>query len=179
MAVDLFATAVAYVLVNEGGSRFTNAAMDHGGPTKFGITLNTLSAYRGTICTAVDVQMLQEDEAQAIYRIRYWQAMGLDAARSQVIATAALDGSVLCGVPTAAKVLQRVLGVDADGVMGPISQAALAQADPSATVSGFELGLRAYLKAVVAHDPPQKVWLTGWLCRLSKMATLTVATSTA
>jgi lysozyme family protein len=50
---------------------YTNDPADPGGPTKWGITLETLKQWRGKPTTAADVQALEQWEAEAIYRQRY------------------------------------------------------------------------------------------------------------
>lgn len=53
----------------EGG--YSDRAADRGGPTNFGITIPTLTAWRGRPCGASDVRDMPEDEARAIYTGRY------------------------------------------------------------------------------------------------------------
>ncbi len=63
------------------GDRYTNHPADRGGPTKYGITLLTLAAYRDAMnaggehpsATAADVERLTEVEARAIYSIVFLQ----------------------------------------------------------------------------------------------------------
>jgi len=57
------------VIEREGG--FVNHPSDRGGATKFGITLATLSAWRGRSVSIDDVRLLSRDEAFAIYYRRY------------------------------------------------------------------------------------------------------------
>lgn len=66
-----FQRALAFVLGREGG--FVDDSHDPGGATNFGITLKTLSEWRGTECTADDVRNMRRDEAAAIYEKHYWQ----------------------------------------------------------------------------------------------------------
>lgn len=57
------------ILRREGG--YVDDPNDLGGATKYGVTLQTLAAYRGKPTTKDDVRELTEDEARAIYRAQY------------------------------------------------------------------------------------------------------------
>ena len=57
------------IIKREGG--YVNNPADRGGPTKFGITLKTLKAWRGSPVTAWGVEGLGEDEAREIYESEY------------------------------------------------------------------------------------------------------------
>lgn len=63
--------AVLDDLIAKEGTTYTDIPGDLGGPTKFGITLKTLSIHRGHDCTPDDVKNLQEDEARLIYTELY------------------------------------------------------------------------------------------------------------
>lgn len=114
------------------GEDFTNDSRDSGGPTKWGITLDTLSKYRATTCTAADVENLARREAFNVYEWLYVRRPGLDAAIavSPAIGAELVDTGVNCGAPRAVIFLQRALNafnqnatkypdVDVDGEMGP------------------------------------------------------------
>ena len=70
--------SVANTLVSEGGARYTNHPADPGGPTKYGITIHDVRRYLRPGATAADVKRLTEEEAKAIYRKHYWDAVGGD-----------------------------------------------------------------------------------------------------
>lgn len=53
------------------GVTYTNRPNDRGGPTKFGITLKTLSEWRNKACMPEDVEALEEPEARLIYQSIY------------------------------------------------------------------------------------------------------------
>lgn len=57
------------IITREGG--YVNNPNDLGGPTKYGITLATLSEWRNTACSALDVEQLTEQEASDIYEAKY------------------------------------------------------------------------------------------------------------
>jgi lysozyme family protein len=70
------------VLKSEGG--YTNDPRDPGGPTNFGITIADYRAYINKAGTAQDVKNMHLADAQAIYRSKYWNALGCDALPSGV-----------------------------------------------------------------------------------------------
>ncbi len=99
------------VLRREGGDKYTNIPGDSGGPTKYGITLNTLSKWRKKPCTAADVEALTEAEARQIYTARYWYEPGFDrvAPISSEVADELMDTGVNMGPARAVEFLQRLL----------------------------------------------------------------------
>ena len=105
----------SYVLASEGG--YVNHPSDPGKATNMGITIATLSAWRGTKVTNKDVQNLTQAEALAIYKAQYWDTvradqlpLGLD--------YLIFDYGVNSGPARAIKDLQRTVGADDDGVIG-------------------------------------------------------------
>ena len=72
-----FDACLRFVLQYEGG--FVNHPADPGGATNLGITRATLAAWRKRPVTVADVRALTRDEAAAIYRAKYWDAIGGDA----------------------------------------------------------------------------------------------------
>ena len=117
-----FKAIMTWILEKEGG--FSNHPKDRGGATKFGITSAVLSHARGTLATIKDVESLSQEEAAAIYHAYYWLPIcgddlpnGLD----HVI----LDMAIHSGVRRALILLQEVLNIVPDGVMGPKTLAAI------------------------------------------------------
>ena len=100
-------------ILAEEGAAYTNDPRDSGGPTKYGITQQTLAEFRGHPVTAEDVQFLLMDEAAKIYRDRYYVKPGFEkvAAYSPAIAFKLTDAGVNIGVGTASMFLQRALNV--------------------------------------------------------------------
>jgi hypothetical protein len=84
------------ILNREGG--FTNKPADKGGPTKYGITQKTLTAWRQKPATIQDVKDLTLDEAFQIYKKLYVEdpgflKLGDDALAEQLIDAGANHGT--------------------------------------------------------------------------------------
>lgn len=118
-----FSRCVAVTLAQEGG--YVDDPQDPGGATNFGITLDTLRAWRdNNILGPQDVRDLTRSEACEIYRADYW----LPAACSSLprgVDMMVFDCGVNSGVRTSVKMLQRTVGVTDDGSIGPITLGAV------------------------------------------------------
>ncbi|MXQ13850.1 glycoside hydrolase family 108 protein [Microvirga makkahensis] len=129
-----FEEALAFVLRQEGG--FSRHPRDPGGATNHGITLETLSRARGYPVSVGDIRALTAEEAAAIYRRFYWEAVraeelprGLD--------LALFDLAVNSGPMRAIMLLQKVLGVVADGLIGPVTLEAARRMDAVEAIRGL------------------------------------------
>lgn len=171
-------------IITEEGSEYTNDPSDSGGPTKYGITLHTLCAYRGKPdLTAADVAALEEPEAREIYFERYVVSPGFagvyDAAPD--IGFECIDAGVNQGVTLSATYLQRCLNalnldgelyadIAVDGEIGDATMVALRaylqhRGDEGKTVLLKALnclhGAR-YVELTEANAKDEK-FLYGWL----------------
>lgn len=156
------------ILRREGG--YVNHPADRGGPTKFGITAQTLGEWRrlGRAASAEEVRALTEEEARAIYRQRYLVEPGFEAITHPALLALLVDSAVHSGPKRAVQWLQTALGVTADGVIGPKTRAALAQADPGALYAKV-LGQRLrHLGRLITQDPKQSAFAAGWMNRLAE-----------
>lgn len=104
---------------SEGWPKYTNHPNDLGGPTKGGITLNTLRSWRGNVNTSIDdLKNLSRVEARAIYQFMFVQPFSLitDAKLKHYL----VDLGVLRGPRKAVIMLQDIVGArPADGWLGP------------------------------------------------------------
>jgi lysozyme family protein len=112
------------ILLRE-GSEYTDRKSDKGGPTKYGITLGDWAVYTGKHATPADVQAITEPQAREFFKNRYIYEKGFDKISDPWLQDFIVDTGVLEGRETAIKMLQKILGVKADGIFGPITQAAL------------------------------------------------------
>lgn len=156
-------SALDAILLREG--RFVNHPADRGGPTKYGITQETLSQWRQTPVTAADVEALEELEAREILRNLYVKPfLGI---HHDALFELAVDMAVNHGVSRSVRYLQRAVGVREDGILGPATRAALDISD-GWTIFSRALASRARLYGkIITRDPSQAVFAAGWMDRLA------------
>ena len=157
---------ISAVLEREGG--YVNNPADRGGPTKFGITLATLSAWRRVPLTAYDVASLCAVEARDIYRQQYVAAPGYLGILDDELRALVVDSAVLHGIGRATRWLQAAVNVPADGILGPKSMAALDAADVRQVRANFTASRARSYGAILARDPTQVAFVGGWLNRLGE-----------
>lgn len=159
-----FRAALRLVIMHEGG--YVDHPLDPGGATNMGITRRTLAASR-TISPwrklpKSEVRNLTRREAGRIYRTRYWDAIAGDLLPSG-IDYAVFDYAVNSGPSRAAKALQQILGVPADGVIGPVSIGAVIAKNSAETIHELLHRRRQFLQRL-------RNWKTfgrGWNSRLN------------
>lgn len=113
------------ILRQEGWPKYTSDPDDRGGPTKGGITLKTLAAWRRNPVVDDDVRDLTEEEARAIYEQEYISGPNFHKISNDFLREQVVDAGVLHGQRTATKWLQEIARVKVDGVLGPISNGAI------------------------------------------------------
>jgi lysozyme family protein len=135
MARATWPEALRRLLAHEGG--YSNHPADPGGPTNFGITIHDYRRYVKPDATAADVRAMQVEEASAIYRARYWDALRCDDLPAG-IDYAVFDYGVNSGIGRAGKVLRRVLALtDETGAVTGTVLAAARRAEPRALVTAI------------------------------------------
>lgn len=127
MVAENYDRSLALVLDSEGG--YTNDPNDSGGPTNWGITIADARMYWKHDATARDVRLMPLTVAKQIYHGKYWDRVGGDELPAGVD-YAVFDYGVNSGVHRANMVLQRLVGVADDGVVGPKTLAAVAKKNP-------------------------------------------------
>ena len=158
-----------FILSFEGG--FVNDPDDRGGATNMGVTIRTWRSVGydkdgdGDI-DVDDLRMLtREDVVERVMRPHYWNRWKADLIRSQSLANILVDWVCASGA-NGIKIPQRVLGVPADGIVGPKTLAALNARDPRKLFERIQAERRAFLRNLIAKNPRQKKYEEGWLRRL-------------
>lgn len=134
MAASSYDEALRRLLVHEGG--YSNHPSDPGGPTNFGITIHDYRKYVKPDATAADVRAMRIDEAKAIYRSKYWDAMRCDDLPSG-LDYAVFDYGVNSGNARAVKVLRRILALPDSSAMTDAVIAAVKRNDASKLVASL------------------------------------------
>lgn len=156
---------ITALLEREGG--FVLNAHDAGGATNLGITLQTLNDWRRCPVGVVDVENLTEDEARDIYKTNYFLKGGFDRIPDPNLQEFLFDTAVNSGLGRAAMCLQAALHVQADGVVGPKTLAALAaDTNPQALYHAAVAARALFLLRIVGDNPSQAVFAEGWANRV-------------
>ena len=139
----------------EGG--YVNDKDDPGGATNMGITIKTLSDWRGEECNIEDVVQLTKDEATNIYLSRFWQAVRGDQLPAGLDVYCA-DFAVNSGPARAAKILQRLVGAEADSFIGPLTLEAVRKKDPLQLLLDYHAARMDFLLSLKTWDTFGRGW---------------------
>jgi lysozyme family protein len=170
MTASSYGAALAHVLAHEGS--YSNHPDDPGGPTKYGITLADYRRYVKADANAADIRAMPLADARAIYRARYWAVLRCDDLPAG-LDYAVFDYGVNSGVSRAARVLQRIVGVDDDAAIGPVTLAAVARRDAPPLIAALCDERLTFLKSLKTW----RVFGRGWGRRVAEVraAALTMA----
>lgn len=161
--MTIFDDAFAYVLQNEGGD--SNDAADKGGRTRFGITAEVAQQ------NGYDVTKLTLDQAKDIYRKRYWLFDGL---RERRLAMKLFDVVVNFGIVGGVKIIQRAVGVQADGIWGTQTEAAIARMNTEDVIEKVSQSASDHYVDICIANQTQMVFLKGWERRVIRRPPITV-----
>ena len=173
---ELFDEILDGILKAEGWPKFVDHPDDRGGPTKGGITLATLTAWRRAqgirLPTVEDLKNLDEDEARRIYLERYIVAPGFHKIDDPPLMLNVIDAGVLHGTGWAARRLQEIAEVTVDGGIGPETLGAVNDGDPLALALRFTRRRIDKCIRIALHDRSQLRWLKGWVNRAGQFLEL-------
>jgi lysozyme family protein len=145
--------AVIDNILRREGDRYTNRAADRGGPTKYGVTLATLSEWRGKACTAKDVEDLGETEAREIYREEYIIRPGFLGIENESVRALTVDCGVNHGVSRAVKMLQQAAHVFPDGIFGSNTRTAVNRMTAAVLYRRLIAERVRFYGQIIAKDP--------------------------
>lgn len=145
----------AMVLKHEGG--FVNHPKDPGGMTNLGVTRTNWELYLDRDVTEADMRALTPEMVKPFYKKNYWDRIRGDELPSGVD-YAAYDLAVNSGTGRAAKYLQQIAGVTADGVIGPRSMEAIKKCDAEDVVDEICNMRMDFLKNLGTFETFGKGW---------------------
>lgn len=168
MARESYDEALRRLLAHEGG--YSSHPSDPGGPTKFGITIADYRRYVRPRATATDVRAMRLDEAKAIYRTNYWDALRCDALPAG-LDYGVFDYGVNSGVGRASKVLRRLLGFSDHGGIDDAVLAAIRKRKVRDLITRLCDERMAFLKRLRTWP----VFGTGWSRRVAEVRSAALA----
>lgn len=160
-----------HILKWEGG--FINDPDDLGGATNKGVTIKTYTFFRWrkhqSTPTIDDLKNISDEEFTAILKEMYWDACRADRIESQSVANAIVDWAWNSGTVTAAKELQKALGVTVDGVIGNVTLSAINSIDAETMFDLVQKTRIAYLERICVSRPANKKFMKGWMNRVNSL----------
>ncbi|MFV0243529.1 MAG: glycoside hydrolase family 108 protein [Qingshengfaniella sp.] len=151
-----FQECMKLIFKYEGG--FVDHPNDPGGATNLGITHKTLAAWRGVASVNKDeVRALSREEAEEIYRANYWNALSCDQLPAG-LDLVVFDFGVNAGVGRSAKLLQKVIHVEQDGQIGPITLGAARQIETRYVIETFSEGRMDHYRSLHHWDTFKNGW---------------------
>ena len=154
--------ALKHILKWEGG--YVNHPADPGGMTNLGVTKRVWEEWTGKPATEQDMRGLTVDMVAPLYKKRFWDAVRGDDLPSGVD-LCVFDCAVNAGVGRASRFLQQVVGVTADGAIGPRTLAAVTAMPADEIVEKFCDLREAHYKSLSTFATFGK----GWMRRLDSV----------
>lgn len=169
-----FEACLLEVLKHEGG--FVNHPKDPGGMTCLGVTKATYEDWIGHPVTEKIMRSLTVSHVRALYKVKYWDAVKADEL-PQGLDLCVFDFAVNAGPNRAVRYLQKMVGADADGQIGPKTLSLITQ---YVRGNGRDFAVMTYQDARRDYYKLLKTFPTfgkGWLRRVADVEKVAVAMS--
>lgn len=162
-----FEQCITHIAEVEG--EFTINPKDKGNYTPSGVLKGTKYGISAKSYPNLDIKNLTKDKATELYKKDYWNKAKIDLLPSK-IRLQYFDTAVNSGISTATKLLQRVLGVKDDGIIGDITRSRL----QNVTIEEFAKQRNNFYVNIVKKDNSQLTFLQGWLNRNLKITIISL-----
>lgn len=150
-----FQQSLNAVLKHEGG--WADHPKDPGGATMRGVTLATFRRFVMPKATKADLRKITPEQLAFVYRRHYWDVVIGDQLPSGVD-YALFDFAVNSGPNRAVKFIQKVVGVEADGRIGPVTLSAIVERRSIEVISQLCDNRLAWLKRLKTFRTFGKGW---------------------
>jgi len=153
---DNFEQCMGWLLEHEGG--YVNHPSDPGGETNLGVTRAVYEQYAGRQVMDGEMEGLTHDDVYPIYRENYWNRVRGDDLPSGVD-WSVFDWGVNSGTSRAAKALQRIVGVEQDGGIGPMTLQAVLEVEPAEIVEQMHHMRDGFYRSLSTFDTFGRGWI--------------------
>lgn len=148
----------------EGG--FVNNINDAGGATNCGVTLATFRQFYGNNKTVNDLKKMTNEQWTVIMKSQFWDKMKADSIKNQSVAELCVDWIINSGV-SRVKNIQAILGVTADGIVGPQTISAINAANQQQLHFKIKAARMKFYESCVLNRPANLQFYDGWVSRLA------------
>jgi len=155
-----------FILKWEGG--YVNDPLDKGGSTNKGVTIATFRQFYGQKKTVDDLKALTDAQWEHIFKTGYWNKWRADEIKDQAVANALVDWTYHSGIH-GIKEPQKILGVTVDGIVGPITIAAVNKMHPQELFWKVQVARHGFVENIVKTNPTQERFLVGWKNRINSL----------
>lgn len=169
---DAFPAALKELLKHEGG--YVNHRSDPGGRTNLGVTQRVWEAWTGKRATEATMRALTVEQVAPLYRKNYWNMVRADEMPGGLGLTV-FDFGVNAGPGRAIKLLQRMIGANEDGAIGPLT---IARVKKFVAAHGEAAAIRAYSDLRRGYYRSLRTFAVfgkGWLRRVKEVEAAALA----
>ena len=144
------------LLEHEGG--FVNHPDDPGGITNLGVTKKVYEDWVEREVSEQEMRDLAKEDVALIYKRNYWDRCKCNSLDSG-LDFAVFDWAVNSGKSRASKALQRIVGVEADGGIGPMTLQAVAEVEPEEIIKQMHYVRDKFYRSLDTFEVFGKGWV--------------------
>ena len=158
-------------LVKWEGSEYEDVEGDSGGATKLGVILSQWVKYgydkdKDGDIDKFDLMKIDDQDAIKIAKTHYWDSLKCDLIKNQSVAELIMDACYNQGQGYTAPMVQRIVGVQVDGIFGLKTIEAINNFDQETLFNRIKSARKDRYINIVNKYPKNKKFLKGWLNRL-------------
>ena len=153
-----FDICMTMLLAHEGG--YSDDSRDSGGKTNLGVTKRVYDEFYGGDATEEVMKAITKHDVTPIYRRNYWDRCRCPDLPNGVD-WAVFDLSVNSGTGRAARLLQRAVGAEEDGSIGPLTLMKVKGLDSTSIINRIAVYREEFYRSLSNFD----VFGRGWLRR--------------